>query len=63
MASLMEELISTLTEEEELYRELIPVSEEKTKAIVANDFVFSSETGINSRYNSSSSVNVEISSS
>ncbi len=37
MASLMEELISTLTEEEELYRELIPVSEEKTKAIVAND--------------------------
>ena len=37
MASIMEELISTLTKEEALYNELIPVAEEKTKAIVAND--------------------------
>ncbi len=37
MASLMEELISTLTQEEALYQKMIPVSEEKTKAIIAND--------------------------
>ena len=37
MASLIEELISTLTEEEALYQEMIPVSEEKTRVIVAND--------------------------
>lgn len=37
MASLMEELIQTLNEEEVLYRNLIPVEEEKTRAIIAND--------------------------
>ncbi|MCH5266047.1 MAG: flagellar protein FlgN [Lachnospiraceae bacterium] len=37
MASLMEELIDTLSSEELLYRELIPVGEEKTRAIIAND--------------------------
>lgn len=37
MASLMEELIQTLDAEEGLYRELIPVQEEKTRAIIAND--------------------------
>ena len=37
MASLMEELIQTLDAEESLYRELIPVQEEKTRAIIAND--------------------------
>ena len=37
MASLMEELISTLSQEKELYLSLLPVAEEKTKAIVAND--------------------------
>ena len=37
MASLMEELIDTLTKEEKLYSELIPIEEEKTRAIVAND--------------------------
>ena len=33
----MEELIDTLTKEEKLYSELIPIEEEKTRAIVAND--------------------------
>ncbi len=37
MASLMEELIGTLTAEEEIYRDLVPVEEEKTRAIIAND--------------------------
>ncbi|MBO5485359.1 MAG: flagellar protein FlgN [Eubacterium sp.] len=37
MASLMEELIETLDAEEKIYRELIPVEEDKTRAIIAND--------------------------
>ena len=37
MASLMEELMETLTAEEKLYAELIPIEEEKTRAIVGND--------------------------
>ena len=37
MASLMEEMISTLSQEKELYLALLPIAEEKTKAIVAND--------------------------
>lgn len=37
MASLMEELISTLSQEKDLYLALLPIAEEKTKAIVAND--------------------------
>ena len=37
MASLMQELITTLDSEEKLYRELIPVEQEKTRAIIAND--------------------------
>ncbi len=37
MASLMEELISTLSQEKELYLTLLPIAEEKTKAIIAND--------------------------
>lgn len=37
MASLMEELISTLSQEKELYLTLLPIAEEKTKAIVANN--------------------------
>ena len=37
MASLMEELISTLSQEKELYLALLPIAEAKTKAIVAND--------------------------
>ena len=37
MASLMEELMETLTKEEKLYSELIPIEEEKTRAIVSND--------------------------
>lgn len=37
MASLMEELIETLSAEEIVYRELIPVEEDKTRAIIAND--------------------------
>ena len=37
MASLMEELMQTLVQEEKLYAELIPIEEEKTRAIVGND--------------------------
>ena len=37
MASLIEELISTLKAEKAVYEELIPVSEEKTKILVKND--------------------------
>ncbi len=37
MASLMEELIDTLDSEEKIYRDLIPVEEEKARAIIAND--------------------------
>ena len=37
MASLMEELIETLDAEEQLYSQLIPIEEEKTRAIIAND--------------------------
>ena len=37
MASLTEELISVLTEEQDVYRELIPISEQKTKVIIQND--------------------------
>lgn len=37
MASLMEELIDTLDAEEVLYGKLIPVEEEKTRAIISND--------------------------
>jgi FlgN protein. len=33
----MEELIATLDKEDLLYRQLIPVEEEKTRAIIAND--------------------------
>ena len=37
MASLMEELMETLDAEEKLYRELIPVEQEKTRAIAGTD--------------------------
>lgn len=37
MASLIQELITTLQEECTIYKELIPVGEEKTKVIVTND--------------------------
>ncbi len=37
MASLMEELIATLRKEQEAYQELLPVVENKTQAIIAND--------------------------
>lgn len=37
MASLMEEMIQTLNAEDELYGKLIPIEEEKTRAIIAND--------------------------
>ena len=37
MASLTEELIRVLQEEQELYRNLIPIAEEKTRVIVKND--------------------------
>lgn len=37
MASLIEELIDTLDREDKLYADLIPIQEEKIRAIVAND--------------------------
>ena len=37
MASLMEELMVTLDEEEKIYRQLIPIERDKTRAIIAND--------------------------
>lgn len=37
MASLIEELISTLKAEKAVYEELVPVSEQKTKILVKND--------------------------
>ena len=37
MASLMEELIATLREETEAYQKLLPVVEQKTQAIIANN--------------------------
>lgn len=37
MASLIEELISTLNAEKAVYEELVPVSERKTKVLVKND--------------------------
>ena len=37
MASLMEELMDTLVKEEKLYAELIPIEEEKMRAIVGSD--------------------------
>ena len=37
MASLTEELINVLTAEQDVYQELIPISEQKTKVIIQND--------------------------
>lgn len=37
MASLIEELVDTLKAEEEIYKELLPVSEKKTNIIIQND--------------------------
>lgn len=37
MASLIEELVETLNREEQLYADLIPIQEDKLRAIVAND--------------------------
>ena len=37
MASLIEDLISTLSKETDLYEKLIPIADNKTKAIVNND--------------------------
>lgn len=37
MASLIEELIQTLTREDEIYNDLIPIAKEKTQIIINND--------------------------
>ena len=37
MASLMEEMMVTLDEEEKIYRQLIPIEQDKTRAIIASD--------------------------
>lgn len=46
MASLMEELMGTLEEEEKVYRELIPVEQDKTRAVIANDLKALEEIGV-----------------
>lgn len=37
MASLIEELVTVLTKEEEIYKALLPIAEEKTQIIIRND--------------------------
>lgn len=37
MASLIEELISTLEEEDKIYKEVLPVTSRKTQAVIEND--------------------------
>ena len=37
MASLIEELITVLTEETKIYEELVPIAQEKTRIIIEND--------------------------
>lgn len=37
MASLIEELVDTLDREEKIYSDLIPIQEEKLRAVIAND--------------------------
>lgn len=37
MASLIEELVSVMKREDEIYRELIPIEDEKTRVIIKND--------------------------
>lgn len=37
MASLIEELIQTLTQEDQMYQELIPIAKKKTQVIIQND--------------------------
>lgn len=49
MASLMEELIETLDAEELLYRKLIPVEEDKTRAVIANDLQSLQEIAVRER--------------
>ncbi len=39
MASLMEELIGTLDEEDKVYQALLPIEQEKTRAVIENDLV------------------------
>ena len=43
MASLIEELVMILSKEEEIYKELLPVVEEKTQIIIRNDLTALSE--------------------
>jgi len=37
MASLTEELIRVLQEEQDIYQKLVPIAEDKTKVIIKND--------------------------
>lgn len=37
MAGLIDELVSTMSQENDIYRELIPIAEEKTRVIIKND--------------------------
>ena len=39
MASLIEELIETLDNEEKIYNELLPVVEQKAQIIIKNDYI------------------------
>lgn len=37
MAGLIDELVNTMSQENDIYRELIPIAEEKTRVIIKND--------------------------
>ena len=37
MAGLIDELVNTMSQENDIYRELIPITEEKTRVIIKND--------------------------
>ena len=37
MAGLIEELVDTMTKENDIYKELIPIADEKTRVIIKND--------------------------
>ena len=37
MAGLIDELVKTMSQENDIYRELIPIAEEKTRVIIKND--------------------------
>ena len=37
MAGLIDELVNTMSQENDIYKELIPIADEKTRVIIKND--------------------------